>query len=293
MPINLKQVDPASAVKPGSGYSSLVAGDDGKLYVVSPAGVITPVGAGDGVAGTIAVKSVTTGNPGTNASVVNSGTASAAQLDFTIPRGADGDKWTFGSGAPASGWGVPGQNYIDYTTWTVYNKSNSTTWSSLGTLKPATSNMLLLQDGQKVTKDASQGTATDLVLLDLLIPANTMGPQGVLEFLPLWSLEDTANSKTITITLGGVTLWTSGATSGSTIYQNYVIMRNRNNQKSQVAYNPNVSTPFQSSGPQVPITSAIDFTVDQHLICKVNFAAGGTASTKANLEGWHLRVSNL
>lgn len=43
-----------------------------------------------GAAATIAVGTVTTGEPGTNASVTNSGTSSAAVFDFVIPRGADG-----------------------------------------------------------------------------------------------------------------------------------------------------------------------------------------------------------
>ena len=40
--------------------------------------------------GTVAVGTTTTGQPGTNASVVNSGTAQNAILDFTIPQGAQG-----------------------------------------------------------------------------------------------------------------------------------------------------------------------------------------------------------
>lgn len=50
----------------------------------------------DGDAATIAVGTVTTGAPGTSATVVNSGTSSAAVFDFTIPRG---DKGESGSGA--------------------------------------------------------------------------------------------------------------------------------------------------------------------------------------------------
>lgn len=52
-----------------------------------------------GAAATIAVGSTQTGNPGTSASVVNSGTSSAAVLDFTIPRGAKGDQGNPGSAA--------------------------------------------------------------------------------------------------------------------------------------------------------------------------------------------------
>ena len=44
----------------------------------------------DGTAATIAVGTVTTGAPGTSATVVNSGTSSAAVFDFTIPRGDPG-----------------------------------------------------------------------------------------------------------------------------------------------------------------------------------------------------------
>lgn len=43
-----------------------------------------------GTAATVSVGSTTTGAAGTSASVVNSGTSSAAILDFVIPRGADG-----------------------------------------------------------------------------------------------------------------------------------------------------------------------------------------------------------
>lgn len=43
-----------------------------------------------GAAATVAVGSTTTGAPGTDASVVNVGTTSAAILDFTIPRGQSG-----------------------------------------------------------------------------------------------------------------------------------------------------------------------------------------------------------
>ena len=45
----------------------------------------------DGEAATITVGSTTTGDAGTDASVTNSGTTSAAVLDFTIPKGDKGD----------------------------------------------------------------------------------------------------------------------------------------------------------------------------------------------------------
>ena len=65
----------------------------------------------DGQAATITVGSTTTGNPGTNASVINSGTSSAAILDFTIPRGdtgANGEAATISVGTTTTG--APGSN---------------------------------------------------------------------------------------------------------------------------------------------------------------------------------------
>lgn len=52
-----------------------------------------------GAAATIRIGTVTTGAAGSNASVSNGGTASAAVLNFTIPRGSKGDKGDPGAGA--------------------------------------------------------------------------------------------------------------------------------------------------------------------------------------------------
>ena len=49
-----------------------------------------------GDAATVTVGSTTTGDPGTDAAVSNSGTTGDAVLNFTIPRGADGSMWYYG-----------------------------------------------------------------------------------------------------------------------------------------------------------------------------------------------------
>jgi hypothetical protein len=58
-----------------------------------PAGATGPVG----IAATISVGTVTTAASGTQASVTNTGTSTAAVLNFTIPQGADGGTGTNGS----------------------------------------------------------------------------------------------------------------------------------------------------------------------------------------------------
>ena len=75
-------------------------GDKGDQGIQGPRGLQGEQGVQGpaGNAATITIGSVTTSAPGTAASVTNSGTPSAAVLDFTIPQGAKGDKGDQGTG---------------------------------------------------------------------------------------------------------------------------------------------------------------------------------------------------
>ena len=70
--------------------------------MLAAAGVAGPTGP-SGAAATVSVGTVTTGAAGTQAAVTNSGTASAAVLNFTIPQGAPGANGTGGGGGGTSG----------------------------------------------------------------------------------------------------------------------------------------------------------------------------------------------
>lgn len=86
--------------EPGTEASVVNSGDDQNVVLefTIPRGAAGQDGAAGadgqdgapGQAATITVGSVSTGEPGTNASVTNSGTENAAVFDFVIPRGADG-----------------------------------------------------------------------------------------------------------------------------------------------------------------------------------------------------------
>lgn len=73
----------------------------------------------DGKAATIAVGSVTTGEAGSAASVVNSGTESAAVIDFTIPAGAKGEQGAKGPQGEQGPKGDKGDNGSDYVITTA------------------------------------------------------------------------------------------------------------------------------------------------------------------------------
>lgn len=71
--------------------------------------VISATG-GSGSTVSVAVGRTTTGAAGTDASVTNSGTASALVLDFTIPQGPKGDKGEPGAVGPTGTDGINGTN---------------------------------------------------------------------------------------------------------------------------------------------------------------------------------------
>jgi hypothetical protein len=80
------------------------AGADGADGSAGPQGPKGDTGA-NGTSATVTVGTVTTGDEGTDASVTNAGTESAAVLNFTIPRGADGAQ---GSTGPKGDTGATG-----------------------------------------------------------------------------------------------------------------------------------------------------------------------------------------
>ena len=76
----------------------------GPLTVVGPQG---PTGA-QGPAGTITIGTVTTGDPGSSASVINVGTEAAAILNIQIPRGNTGAQGPIGETGPQGPTGATG-----------------------------------------------------------------------------------------------------------------------------------------------------------------------------------------
>jgi hypothetical protein len=138
---------------------------DGSSWVVvagSRPGPQGPQGA-TGPAGTnatISVGTVDTTSSGTNATITNSGTATAAILNFQIPRGATGQQGTQGiqgvagvrgslnytgtnaptSTSPAKAGLLGNDTYLATSTgnWYVYDASGAGTWSLQGNIKGPT-----------------------------------------------------------------------------------------------------------------------------------------------------------
>ncbi|WP_250533570.1 hypothetical protein [Caballeronia sp. AZ10_KS36] len=224
------------------------------------------------------------GNPGSS----GVGVASAAVTYQTSASGTTVPTGTWSGSVPAL---TQGQFLWTRTVTTYTDASTSTAYSvAYQGADAVTSNIWFKQTGVSVAHNAGEGLSTTFSLLSLVIPANTMGPQGLLEFLPALTMTDTSNAKTITIAIGGVTLWLYSNGSGSTSFDSYIQIQNANSQTANMVRASNNNAPFQTGiiGMQ---QTAIDFTQDQTLTVTCSFAAGSTANT-VTLNHWHVRVWN-
>lgn len=103
-----------------------------------------------GGASTVAVGTTTTGVPGSNATVVNSGTPTAAVLDFSIPRGNAGTNGTNGTNGAAA--------TIAVGTVTTGAAGSSATVVNAGTSAAAVLNFAIPRGDQGLTGPAGPNT---------------------------------------------------------------------------------------------------------------------------------------
>ena len=135
-------------------------GPKGDTGATGAAGATGATGA-PGSAATVAIGTVTTGAAGSNATVTNTGTSSAAVFNFSIPQGPTGATGVTGAQGPAGPTGATGAQ------GPAGNGSNATI---------AVHSVTALAAGATPTVSNS-GTATN-ALLDFGIPAGATGAQG-------------------------------------------------------------------------------------------------------------------
>ncbi|WP_188554860.1 DNRLRE domain-containing protein [Edaphobacter dinghuensis] len=173
----------------GSTYLALVsnAGMEPDLYpaawaVLAQKGSVGATGP-QGVAATVSVGTVTTGAAGSMASVTNSGTATAAVLNFTIPQGAAGTNGTGGGTGSVSG-ALSGSMYHSVSFNNIYYSVNNTnasgnedasvlTWVPAGCT--ATSLNVYSQQSNAITVMLRQGTPGSMADTSLSCKASSSG----------------------------------------------------------------------------------------------------------------------
>ena len=184
----------------------------------------------DGQAATISVGTVSTGAAGTSATVVNSGTSSAAVFDFTIPQGAKGD--TGNTGATGADGYSPSATVTqsgDVTTISITDKNGTTTESidlsnyvessDLATVATSGSYNDLINKptipAAQVNSDWNSNSGVSQILnKPTLATVATSGSYNDLTDKPTIP---TVNNATLTITQGGVSKGTFTANASSNV----------------------------------------------------------------------------
>lgn len=135
--------------------------------------------------------------------------------------------------------------------------------------------------GQSGAPSAVTGTLAETVLASVAIPANAMGPNGVIRLSPLFSALNNANVKTVSFYFGGV-LFANLALANASSYQGLLLIRNRASIAQLLFAN------LAGSGTSSPvITKAVDTTVDQVLQIRATLTNVGDTIT---LEGYIVEV---
>ena len=157
-------------------------GETGATGPQGPTGAAGPAGAdgADGIAATITVGTTTTGEAGTDAVVTNSGTESAAVLNFIIPRGetgatgpvgATGPQGPIGETGPAGADGIDGEAAtITVGTTTTGEPGTTASVTNVGTESAAILNFVIprgedatITPGAAVTPLEATATLDDVI----------------------------------------------------------------------------------------------------------------------------------
>jgi hypothetical protein len=121
--------------------------------------------------------------------------------------------------------------------------------------------------GQSAVQSSVTGTAAETVLASIVIPGGSMGPYGVVRVHSLWSVTNSANTKTLRVRFGGLTgaQYMAVALGAALTAQELTLIRNRGSQASQVGF---ANTPAASLGSSSTalVTSSVDTSADVQLV---------------------------
>lgn len=127
---------------------------------------------------------------------------------------------------------------------------------------------------------AHTGDTVLTALQTILVPAGSLGPNGLLRVTNLWSYTNSANAKNLKTFLGGTggTAFSAVAPTTSALYREQLLIANRNAENSQVGAPSNFPGSFGTSA-NAKVTAAIDTTADQNLVIACQLASSGETIT--------------
>jgi len=146
-----------------------------------------------------------------------------------------------------------------------------------GVIQLATSVSVVRIVGKSGLAVNTPADTTEDILATVTIPANSMGANGVIEVVALWSCTNNANAKTARVRFGGIggTIYESVSLANFASANTYATITNQNATNSQVGYS---AAGFGTSTSAL-VTSAIDTTVDQTIVFTGQKATAGDTLT--------------
>lgn len=128
------------------------------------------------------------------------------------------------------------------------------------------------------------GTTAETILATVAIPANAIGPNGVVRVTSLWKYPNSANTKTLKVQLGAVNFVNVTPTTTNS-FQAVTTIWNRNAANSQVGPSSSAATDgAMGTEGSNPTLGAVDTSVAQNLTFKATLAnAGETITLEAYL----------
>jgi hypothetical protein len=121
---------------------------------------------------------------------------------------------------------------------------------------------------------ACASTATDEVLFTYTLPAGTLGPNGGIEILPIWSMTSSANNKIIKVNFGAFVAY--NITRTASVYERlYIVVINRGSTSSQIAPGNGTGATFVVSSGGPVQTGTVDTTQNVIITVTGNRANAG------------------
>lgn len=131
------------------------------------------------------------------------------------------------------------------------------------------------------------GTTIETVLATIVIPAGSVGSNGSIRILSLWSYTNSANNKVLKGVVGGTAFMSVTSTSTGSLQQE-TMLRNRGEQNSQVAFSPFFAGGIGVTANAV-LSSAVNFSVAQTMTLTGTLS---NTSETITLEGYTVEILN-
>lgn len=128
------------------------------------------------------------------------------------------------------------------------------------------------------------GTVTETALATVTIPAGSLGANGLVEVIAVWTTTNSANNKSLKVKLGSTAFLNVTATTTASA-QTFTRAANRNSTSSQLGYSAGATGFSTSTGAN--FTASLDTTADVTLTITGTLTNTGETIT---LEGYTVRI---